>query len=117
MPYDKPYEHKPGRGSIFPNDRKRTDNDPDFNGSAKVECPCCGEQYDVWVSAWPGETKHSGKEVISLSIRPKQGQEKKGDEVEQPAPRDLFGTRPKQQEATPQRGHNSTGDPDDDIPF
>lgn len=116
MPYDKPYEHKPGRGKIFPNDRRHTDNDPDFNGSAKVECPCCGEQYDVWVAAWPGETKESGKEVISLSIRPKQGQEKKGDDEERPAPRALFGKR-KQQEASPQRGSNSTGDPDDDVPF
>lgn len=64
-----PYQHKPGRGSFFTNDKKNKPNDPTFKGSAKLP-----DGTDVWLSVWPeldqnGYPKQNGQH--SVSIQPK----------------------------------------------
>jgi len=59
------YTPKEGSGSLFKNDRKTTDNHPDYNGTIMVN----GKEH--WLSAWVKEGQ-KGK-FFSVSI----GQEKK----------------------------------------
>jgi hypothetical protein len=51
------------RGAIFKNDKKTTDNHPDYTGKLDVD----GAEY--WVSAWI-KTGKSGK-FMSLSVKPR----------------------------------------------
>jgi hypothetical protein len=52
------------RGALFKNDRKETDNHPDYTGQINVG------GVDYWLSAWIKEGR-SGK-FMSLSIKPKE---------------------------------------------
>lgn len=61
------FEHKPGSGSIFKNDRKETSNQPDYTGSMKG---LDGEMY--WISAWIKD----GKKGKFLSISQTEMEEK-----------------------------------------
>lgn len=55
------------RGVLFKNDRKTSDNHPDYRGSINVG----GVEY--WLSAW---IKEGGKgKFMSLSISPKEAQQ------------------------------------------
>ena len=58
------YEQRDNSGSLFKNDKKETDNHPDYNGSAMV-----GGQ-EVWMSAWL-KTSSNGKKFMSFSFKPK----------------------------------------------
>ena len=55
------YEHKDGSGSLWVNDKKQADNQPDYKGSAKVN------GKDVEMSGWKKVTQ-SGKTFLSLAI-------------------------------------------------
>jgi hypothetical protein len=57
-----PYKHKTNRGSMFENDRKTKDTQPDFTGSIDVE----GRIY--WLHAWKDMTS-GGKKRLSVSIQ------------------------------------------------
>lgn len=58
------YEMKPNSGSLFKNDRKESENHPDYTGSALIG----GVEY--WVSAWV--KKPQGKKpYMSFSYKPK----------------------------------------------
>lgn len=61
-----PYKHKENRGSMFDNDRRKTDKHPDFTGSIDVE----GVIY--WISGWTGMTTDGKKRKISLSVQRQQ---------------------------------------------
>jgi len=64
------YEHKEGSGSLFKNDRKAHDAQPDYKGDAMID----GKQ--VWLSAW---IKQGAKgKFMSLSIQPKDAAHKQG---------------------------------------
>ena len=63
------YEQRDNSGSLFRNDKKETDNHPDYNGSALV-----GGQ-EVWMSAWL-KTASNGKKFMSVSFKPKYQQAK-----------------------------------------
>jgi uncharacterized protein (DUF736 family) len=55
------YEHKEGKGSIFPNDYKLSDTHPDFRGKAMWK----GEIIEI--SLWEGQTQ-AGVKKFSVSI-------------------------------------------------
>ena len=46
------YEMKPDTGSLFENDKKDRDSQPDMKGKAKVR------GKDVWVAAWWNESRN-----------------------------------------------------------
>jgi len=58
-------EKRDNSGALFKNDRKTTDNHPDYNGSALIG------GVDMWISAWI--KKGNGKTYMSLSFKPKDG--------------------------------------------
>ena len=55
------YEQKNNSGSLFRNDKKETEKQPDYNGTVKVE----GKDYKL--AAWVKESK-SGQKYFSLSL-------------------------------------------------
>jgi hypothetical protein len=59
------FEHKPGRGSAFKNEKSTKDTDPRYTGSFKTL-----DGTDCWLSIFVSETK-AGKKYLSISIRPK----------------------------------------------
>lgn len=58
------YEQRPETGSIFPNDKKASDNHPGWKGSALID----GVEY--WVSGWVKQTGE-GKKWVSLAFTAK----------------------------------------------
>ena len=64
MPRDGEYDNT-NRGALFVNDKKETDQHPDWQGQIDVE----GVGY--WISAWKKKSK-SGDPYMSLSIKPKE---------------------------------------------
>lgn len=80
------------RGALFKNDRKESDNHPDYKGKINIE------GVDYWLSAWI-KTDKNGAKYMSLSPQRKdQGQQQQ---------------KPQQQ----QRAPAGAGSFDDDIPF
>lgn len=57
-----PYKHKTNRGSMFENDHKTKEQQPDFTGSVDVN----GTIF--WISAWK-EMTQGGKKRLSLSVK------------------------------------------------
>jgi len=83
------------RGSIWKNDKKETDNHPDFTGSLNVN----GE--DFWVSAWKRKPDANPKApALSFSIKPKEPSQHDSQKANGYAPQSSAET-----------------DFDDDIPF
>jgi len=63
------YEMKPGQGSLFKNDKKTTEQHPEYKGSAMLL-----DGTEVWLSAWV--KRPDGKPAfMSISIQPKQEQQ------------------------------------------
>ena len=73
---NKPYEHKENKGSLFKNDKKEEEKQPDFTGQANVD----GTLYNV--SAWINESK-AGKKYfgLSFSIPNKKSEQFKDDDL------------------------------------
>jgi len=83
------YEQKDNSGSLFRNERKTTQNHPDFTGSVKVG----GVEY--WLSAWTKPPKDATKKgFFSLAFTPKDQQQQKPQQSggDEPAPE--FGDLP-----------------------
>jgi len=90
------------RGQIWPNDKKETENHPDFKGSINVE----GKEY--WVSAWKRKDGANPKAPsLSFSVQAKDAVVNAGKDV-------MYG-----QQSAPQAPPvpNGGGSFDDDIPF
>ena len=84
------YEIRDNTFSLFKNDRKETDNHPDYTGNGRIG------GVDMWVSAWIKEDRN-GKKFMSCSMKPKDGA---------------------QQGTTAKKPSQSTADfIDDDVPF
>jgi hypothetical protein len=79
------------RGALFKNDRKETENHPDYTGQINVG------GVDYWLSAWIKEGR-SGK-FMSLSIKPKDER------------------KPAQSRQAPPPRRRGDDDDDGDIPF
>ena len=77
MAYDKKYEHKPNRGSLFYNDKvNKTDKDPSWKGDGLIDLAELGlgtGRAEVWLSIWVNEGP-KGKR-LSLSISQKEPRE------------------------------------------
>ena len=70
------------RGSIWKNDRKEKDTQPDFTGTANID----GREY--WVSAWKRRPDGKpGSPALTFSFKPKEQQKP---QEQQPAPADNF---------------------------
>jgi uncharacterized protein (DUF736 family) len=61
------------RGVLFKNDKKETDNHPDYTGSLDVD----GDEF--FLAAWI-KTSKAGKKFMSLSVKPK------GENMSKPVP-------------------------------
>ena len=59
------YEPRPNSGTIFKNDEKKKDTDPNARGSALID----GVEY--WVSAWTNISKQTGEPYQSLKFNKK----------------------------------------------
>ena len=53
------------RGALFKNDKKETENHPDYKGNVNVD------GVEFWLSAWIKEDKN-GHKYMSLSVQPKE---------------------------------------------
>lgn len=84
-------------GALFKNERKRTDNSPDYTGECSLVCPHCGATSDTWLSAWIKTAKSSGKKFMSLAFTAKEEASATG--------------------SRSSANHNIDDDFDDDIPF
>jgi len=62
------YEMKENTGSLFANDRKETDNHPDYKGQALID----GQEY--WLSAWK-KRANNGNAYLSFSFKPKEARQ------------------------------------------
>lgn len=59
------YEQREGQGSLFRNDKKDTEQQPDYRGSILIG----GVEH--WLSAWI-KTSKAGAKYMSLSAQPKE---------------------------------------------
>jgi len=75
-------------GSLFKNDRKESEKHPDYKGSINVN------GVDYWLSAWI-KTSTKGTKFMSLSVKPKE----------------------QQQKAPQKQDQSGFDDMDDDLPF
>jgi hypothetical protein len=58
------FELKPGQGSLFRNDRRDSDQSPEYKGGINID----GREF--WISAWV-KTAKTGAKYFSLSAKPK----------------------------------------------
>ena len=58
------YEVKPNTGSLFRNEKKETENHPDYTGSALID------GADLWMSAWL-KTTGTGTKWMSFAFKRK----------------------------------------------
>jgi hypothetical protein len=62
------------RGKVWKNEKKETDNHPDFTGSQNVICAGCGQAHDYWVNAWRRKPDASDRApALSWTTKPKDG--------------------------------------------
>lgn len=61
------YEQKNDTGSLFKNKDKKSNNHPDYNGSALID------DVEYWMSAWL-KTSDKGTKWMSFSFKPKEEQ-------------------------------------------
>lgn len=64
------FEHKENSGSVFVNDRKQTERQPDRTGDGKICCPDCGAVFPIWISGWIKRTANK-QPFMSLAFTPK----------------------------------------------
>ena len=59
------FETKELSGALFRNDRKESEQHPDYNGNAKIN------NIDYWLNGWIKQTK-TGAKYLSLSFKRKE---------------------------------------------
>jgi len=60
------FVHKENKGSLFKNDKKETESQPDLRGVINVE----GKEF--WLSGWKNFDDSGKLKRLSLSVQPKQ---------------------------------------------
>lgn len=67
------YEKKVNSGSLWPNDRREKEKQPNSTGSMLLQCPHCQVVTDWWQNGWTKTTVKDGKPVrwVSQSLKPK----------------------------------------------
>lgn len=75
------YQHKENSGSLFKNDKREKDSQPQAKGSALID----GVEY--WVSAWTN-TKDDGTRWQALRFERKEQQQAQQQPADDPAPFD-----------------------------
>jgi hypothetical protein len=97
------FEQNDMSGSLFKNDRKEQENQPDYKGSCKIA------GNEMWMSAWL-KTGQNGTKFMSFAFQLKQQQPPPPQQQQQQY------QQPAQQQQLPQNdgGYNV---PVDDIPF
>ena len=63
------------RGVLFKNDKKESDNHPDYKGNAEVD----GVEY--WLSAWIKTPKNGGAKFMSMSFKCKDDSQQPKDQA------------------------------------
>jgi uncharacterized protein (DUF736 family) len=63
-------------GALFKNDKKESDNHPDYKGSAMID----GTEY--WVSSWINESKN-GQKYMSLKYTIKEDRKQEVSDIKQ----------------------------------
>lgn len=58
------YEPKTNTGSLFRNDRKEKESQPDYRGSVNID----GKKLEI--SAWIRKTKDGSKSYLGLTFKP-----------------------------------------------
>lgn len=74
------FEQKDNSGSIFNNDRKERDAQPDRTGSAMIG----GVAY--WVSGWVKQDRN-GNQYLSLAFKPKEAKQERAEPSKPTGPR------------------------------
>jgi uncharacterized protein (DUF736 family) len=77
------WEHREGAGSLFKNNDKQKESQPDYRGDAMVS----GTVMEI--AAWIKEGKNGGK-FMSLSIKPKEEREAPAPEKKAPSKFDFL---------------------------
>jgi len=93
MSYDTPYRPKDNTGSIFKNDRKTTETQPDGKGSAVID------GVDYWVSSWNAVDKNGNSyRKLAFTVKDAAPQAAPAPKQFKPASQDAFKARqlPKQ---------------------
>lgn len=63
--------NKPNSGTLWVNDRKRKDNDPDYTGKVNVN------GVEFYISGWANQTS-TGKDNVRISLKPAQEAQQAG---------------------------------------
>lgn len=124
MPRDG-YKPEQSSVSLWPNDRKQRDTDPDLTGTAQILDEETGAVTEYWANAWENEPG-GNRPVISIKLKRKDAAAPR-QQQQRSAPGKRYGTRqrPSNME-TWERTHGNGGRqqqrqtddlPDDDIPF
>lgn len=71
-------------GSLFKNDRKQNENQPDYTGSWTDS-----NGVEHWLSCWLKESPKTGKKFMSLSATPKEPMQAVAQQAPQAAPMDF----------------------------
>lgn len=61
------YEQKDNSGVLFKNDKRETENHPDYKGNIRVA------GVDYWLSSWINTSKN-GVKYMAVSVQPKEQQ-------------------------------------------
>lgn len=97
------YQHKPDSGTLFDNDRKSKETQPDLTGSALID----GQDY--WISGWINDAPNK-KRQIKLSFKLKD--EARNAPVDETKNQPTKSLRPTVQPSLPVQS-----EPDPDCPF
>lgn len=66
------FEQREMSGSLFVNDRKETEKQPDRTGQALLVCPHCEKTFEVWLSAWIKDLRQTAGKWLSIAFKVKE---------------------------------------------